>query len=67
MIAPASLYSVRDAADDLMVARDAPFKTAKDLIGERSPFRRSMISASSARRHGSNTTASRPHRYVSSS
>lgn len=33
MIAPASLYSTRDAADDLMVAKDGPVKTAKDLIG----------------------------------
>ena len=33
MLAPASMYSLRDNASDLMVAKDSPFKTAKDLIG----------------------------------
>lgn len=33
MIAPASLYSIKDAGSDLMVAKDSPFKTAKDLVG----------------------------------
>jgi len=33
MIAPASLYSRKDAADDLMVAKDSPFKSARDFAG----------------------------------
>jgi NitT/TauT family transport system substrate-binding protein len=33
MLAPAVLYSKRDANADLVVAKDAPFKTPKDLIG----------------------------------
>jgi NitT/TauT family transport system substrate-binding protein len=33
MLAPASLYSARDATHGLAVARLAPFKTAKDLVG----------------------------------
>lgn len=33
MLAPASLYSARDATHGLAVARNAPFKTAKDLVG----------------------------------
>jgi NitT/TauT family transport system substrate-binding protein len=34
MIAPASLYSPRDAAANLMVAKDGPIKSAKDLTGQ---------------------------------
>jgi NitT/TauT family transport system substrate-binding protein len=34
MLAPASLYSVKDAASSLMVAKDSPFKSAKDLAGQ---------------------------------
>jgi NitT/TauT family transport system substrate-binding protein len=34
MIAPASLYSSRDAAANLMVAKDGPIKSAKDLSGQ---------------------------------
>jgi NitT/TauT family transport system substrate-binding protein len=33
MIAPASLYSKRDSAPNLMVAKDSPIKTAKDFAG----------------------------------
>lgn len=33
MIAPASLYSKRDSAPNLMVAKDSPIKTPKDLAG----------------------------------
>lgn len=33
VLAPASLYSKRDAIPALVVAKDSPFKTAKDLIG----------------------------------
>jgi len=33
MIAPASLYSPRDASPNLMVAKDSPIKSAKDLTG----------------------------------
>jgi NitT/TauT family transport system substrate-binding protein len=33
MLAPASLYSVKDADPNLMVAKDGPVKTPKDLIG----------------------------------
>jgi NitT/TauT family transport system substrate-binding protein len=33
MIAPASLYSPRDAAANLMVAKDGPIKSPKDLTG----------------------------------
>jgi len=33
MLAPAVLYSKRDANADLVVAKDAPFKQPKDLIG----------------------------------
>jgi NitT/TauT family transport system substrate-binding protein len=33
MIAPASLYSKRDSAPNLMVAKDSPIKTPKDLTG----------------------------------
>lgn len=33
MIAPASLYSARDATQGLAVAKNSPIKTAKDLIG----------------------------------
>lgn len=33
MIAPASLYSVRDANPNLMVAKDSPVKVPKDLTG----------------------------------
>ena len=33
MLAPASLYSQKDADPNLMVAKDGPIKTPKDLIG----------------------------------
>jgi NitT/TauT family transport system substrate-binding protein len=33
MIAPASLYSKRDSAPNLMVAKDSPIKSAKDFAG----------------------------------
>jgi NitT/TauT family transport system substrate-binding protein len=33
MIAPASLYSARDATQGLAVAKNSPVKTAKDLVG----------------------------------
>jgi len=33
MIAPASLYSLKDADPNLMVAKDSPIKTPKDLAG----------------------------------
>jgi len=33
MLAPAALYSLKDANANLVVAKDSPFKTPKDLIG----------------------------------
>ena len=33
MLAPAALYSLRDANANLVVAKTSPFKTAKDLVG----------------------------------
>ena len=33
MIAPAAIYSKRDASPNLMIAKDSPIKTAKDLTG----------------------------------
>lgn len=33
MLAPAALYSLRDANANLVVAKDSPFKSPKDLVG----------------------------------
>ena len=33
MLAPAALYSLKDANANLVVAKDSPFKTPKDLVG----------------------------------